>query len=223
MLQLRNKGGLLRMPRGLNRHEMRLWKFPIFLAYNKASGSWYTEPLLPATGQISNIMGWKLVNPTSGEFRVLLIPQNAEIMQRFSTNQGMYFSAKQNHCQTKTVAMRTGGQNFVLPTSPNHKSPPRCLNPRQAFTDTFWVLDFGPSKELNRHKILNNGPPSWVWHMHYVMSIRIFRWERFTFTSNWKSIIVPVAGEPNSATTFASLSAMLAPVAFRIIKITRQR
>ncbi len=59
--RLRNGGGLLRTPRGLNNPKMGLLSFSSFW------GILVQGTFLPPNGSISNITGWKLVDPTSGE------------------------------------------------------------------------------------------------------------------------------------------------------------
>ena len=59
--RLRNKGGLLRTPRGLNNPKMGLLSFSSFW------GILVQGTFLPPNGSISNITGWKLVYPASGE------------------------------------------------------------------------------------------------------------------------------------------------------------
>ena len=59
----RNKRGLLRMPRGIDRHEMGLLSLS-----GLQEKFWYLAQgsFLPPKGSMSNITGWKLVDSSSG-------------------------------------------------------------------------------------------------------------------------------------------------------------
>ena len=152
--RLRNVEGLLRTPGGLNNPQMGLLSFSSFW------GILVQGTFLPPNGSISNITGWKLVYPASGEIPRLFWIQQIRKSPKWGLKfQGRVILGKKRPLPgSLQTVVRSGeappdGQSIKIQSrfwSKNDfsksQSLPKCLNPRQALTASFggcWILGRG--------------------------------------------------------------------------------